>query len=49
MGLLPSLNDGRNVTLSFDMLLDMFLMFWVFSADMSLSDKSVTFLGRCHF
>ena len=33
-----SLYDGRLLTLSFDILLDMFLKFSGFSADMSLSD-----------
>ena len=49
MNLKPSLYDGHNLTLSFDMLLDMFSGFLSFSEDMSLSDKCVTFVGRCHF
>ena len=41
--------DGHLHALSFDILQGTFLTIFSFSADMSLSDKCVTFVGRCHF
>ena len=55
MNLLPSLNDGRLPTASFDMLLDMFLSEF-FSGALTCAlthdgecTEPAKYLGRCHF